>query len=177
MAVYVAVAQTGDATELAAVAARTFPLACPPAATIENIAAFIDAHLSAERFTEYLTDPDRAVIAAYDDGRIVGYCMLIRGIPGDDADVQRAVTLAPSMELSKMYVLPDNHGAGIAAMLMQAAVDHAANMAVKSMWLGVNQQNRRAQRFYAKHDFTIQGTKTFHLGSAVENDYVMVRRI
>ena len=72
MAIHVAAAQAGDATELAAIAARTFPLACPPAATTENIAAFIDAHLSAERFTEYLTDRDRAVIAAYDDGRIVG---------------------------------------------------------------------------------------------------------
>ena len=74
-----------------------------------------------------------------------------------------------------MYVLPDNDGAGISAMLMQASLDHAAAMAVRSMWLGVNQQNQRAQRFYAKHGFTIHGTKTFHLGSGVENDYVMVR--
>jgi hypothetical protein len=65
-------------------------LACPPAATPENIAAFIDTYLSAERFAEYLADPDRVVLAAYDDG----YCMLIRGIPDDDPDVQRAVTTA-----------------------------------------------------------------------------------
>jgi GNAT superfamily N-acetyltransferase len=175
MVVYVAVAAPADAGELAAVAARTFPLACPPASTAENIAAFIDTHLSAGRFAEYLADPDRVVLAAYDDNRILGYCMLIRGIPDGDADVQRAVTTCPTVELSKMYVLPDNHGGGVSAALMQAALVHAGTMAAKSVWLGVNQQNLRAQRFYAKHDFTINGTKTFHLGSGVENDYVMMR--
>lgn len=175
MAVHVAVAEPADAATLAAVAARTFPLACPPASTAEDIAAFIETHLTAGRFAEYLADPDRVVLAAYDDGRILGYCMLIGGIPDDDADVRRAVTARPSVELSKMYVLPDSHGAGVSAALMQAALVHAAAIPVRSMWLGVNQQNLRAQRFYAKHDFTIHGTKTFHLGSAVENDYVMVR--
>jgi GNAT superfamily N-acetyltransferase len=175
MAIHVAVAEPADAGQLAAVAARTFPLACPPASTAENIAAFIDTHLSAGRFAEYLADPDRVVLAAYHANRILGYCMLIRGVPDADTDVQRAVTTRPSVELSKMYVLPDNHGAGVSAALMQAALVHAAAMAARSMWLGVNQQNLRAQRFYAKHDFTINGTKTFHLGRGVENDYVMVR--
>lgn len=177
MAVHVAVAQIADAADLAAVAARTFPLACPPTAAPENIAAFIDANLSAERFTEYLADRDRVVLGAYDDGRILGYCMLIRGVPDDDADVQLAVSTRPTVELSKMYVLPENHGGGISAALMEAALAHATATGAKSMWLGVNQQNRRAQRFYAKYDFTINGTKVFHLSLGIENDYVMVRRL
>lgn len=170
-------AQREDAAELAVVAARTFPLACPPTSSPDDIVAFIDDHLTAQRFTEYLDDPDHVVLAAYDDGRIVGYCMLIRGVPDDDADVQHAVTDRPSVELSKLYVLPDSHGAGVSAPLMAAALDSAAAMAAKSVWLGVNQQNQRAQRFYAKQGFTINGTKIFHLGSSIENDYVMIRRL
>jgi ribosomal protein S18 acetylase RimI-like enzyme len=142
--------------------------------TAENIAAFIDENLSQARFTDYLADPDRAVLAARDDSRIVGYAMLIRGVP-DDSDVQQAVTLRPGVELSKMYVLPDCHGAGVSAALMTAALSQATDFAAKSVWLGVNQRNQRAQRFYAKHGFTINGTKTFRLGASVENDYVMVR--
>jgi ribosomal protein S18 acetylase RimI-like enzyme len=165
-----------DAEELASVAARTFPLACPPTATPENIVAFIDANLSAKRFVEYLTDPDRAVLTAHDDGRIIGYCILIRGIP-DDPDVQQAVTVRPSVELSKMYVLPDNHSTGASAALMAAAVEHAKGMNAKGIWLGVNRHNQRAQRFYAKHGFTINGTKVFHLGLGVEDDYVMTRTL
>jgi ribosomal protein S18 acetylase RimI-like enzyme len=100
--------------------------------------------------------------------------MLIRGIP-DDADVQRAVSLRPAVELSKMYVLPDAHGAGVSAALMSAAVDQARALDAACVWLGVNQENQRAQRFYAKHGFTAKGTKTFRLGEGVENDYVLVR--
>ncbi len=169
-------ADFADAAELASVAARTFPLACPRTAAPENIVAFVDVHLSAERFAQYIADPDRAVLVARDETRIIGYCMLIRGDP-DDADVRRAVGVRPTVELSKMYVLPDSHGSGASAALMRAALDCAEGMAAKSVWLGVNQQTQRAQRFYAKHGFTINGTKTFHLGAGVENDYVMVRAL
>jgi ribosomal protein S18 acetylase RimI-like enzyme len=174
MAIDVAAANEADLPELADVAARTFPLACPPSATPENIVAFIDENLSQARFRDYLVDPDRAVLAARDDGRIMGYVMLIRGVPDDD-DVQRAVTVLPAVELSKMYVLPDGHGAGVSAALMAAALKQATDLDAKCVWLGVNQQNQRAQRFYAKHGFSINGTKTFQLGAGIENDYVMVR--
>lgn len=170
----VAAANEADLPELADVAARTFPLACPPSVTRENIAAFIVENLSQQRFRDYLADTDRAVLAARADGRIVGYVMLIRGVPDDD-EVQRAVTARPAVELSKMYVLPDGHGAGVAVALMTAALRHATDLNAKCLWLGVNQQNERAQRFYTKHGFTINGTKTFRLGAGIENDYVMVR--
>ncbi len=174
MAIDVAAATEADLTELADVAARTFPLACPPSATPQNIAAFIAANLSRPRFAGYLTDPDRTVYAARGDGRIVGYAMLIRGLPDDD-EVAQAVALRPAVELSKIYVLPEGHGAGIASALMSAALQRAGQLEANCLWLGVNQGNRRAQRFYAKHGFTINGTKTFQLGCAIENDYVMVR--
>ncbi|WP_372507846.1 GNAT family N-acetyltransferase [Mycobacterium barrassiae] len=176
MRIDVAEAGADDIRELADVAARTFPLACPPSVTADNIAAFIDENLSEQRFRDYLADPDRMVLAGREDGRMVGYAMLIRGVPDDD-DVQRAVTLRPAIELSKLYVLPDSHGAGVSAALMNAAVDWAREQNVRAVWLGVNQQNRRAQRFYGKHGFTISGTKTFRVGAGVEDDYVMVRPI
>jgi ribosomal protein S18 acetylase RimI-like enzyme len=170
----VATAVAPDLDELTEVAARTFPLACPPAATQENVAAFIAANLSRERFADYLTDSDRVVLTARDEHRMLGYAMLIRGVV-DDAEVQVAVPLRPAIELSKMYVLPDVHGAGVSAALMAAALERAGTLGGACVWLGVNQENQRAQRFYAKHGFAASGTKTFRLGAGLENDYVMVR--
>ena len=174
MTVQVTTPAAAELPELADVAAKTFPLACPPSVSPENVVAFIEENLSEARFADYLADPDRTVLVAREDGRMVGYAMLIRGVP-DDEDVQRAVTLRPAVEISKMYVLPDGHGAGISAALMTAAVKQSEAFDAKCMWLGVNQKNQRAQRFYTKHGFAIKGTKTFRLGSAIENDYVMVR--
>jgi ribosomal protein S18 acetylase RimI-like enzyme len=174
--VVVEAATRGDLSDLADVAARTFPLACPPSATAANVAEFISANLSLERFADYLDDPRRAVLVGRGEGRIIGYAMLIDGVV-DDAAVRRAVPVLPAMELSKMYVLPDAHGVGAAAALMTAALDLASGRGNATVWLGVNQENRRAQKFYSKHGFLIAGTKTFQLGEGVENDYVMTRRL
>jgi len=174
MGVHVTPATEPDLDDLADVAARTFPLACPPSATPDNVVAFIAENLTRERFAEYLADPDRVLLAARGDGRMLGYAMLIRGV-ADDADVQRAVLDRPAVELSKCYVLPDAHGAGVSAALMTATLERARALGAACTWLGVNQQNERAQRFYAKHGFRVTGTKTFRLGDGVEEDYVMVR--
>lgn len=156
-------AVVADLPELADVAARTFPLACPPSVSVDNIAAFIDENLSEDRFRQYLADPDRAVLVVREEARMVGYAMLVRAGDG--------------IELSKIYVLPGSHGAGASAALMAAALDTARELGVESVWLGVNQQNQRAQRFYAKQGFTVTGTRTFQLGESVENDYVMARPV
>lgn len=113
----IATADSVDAVELAAVAARTFPLACPPSVALSDIAAFVDANLSDVCFTDYLADPQRLIFTTSDDGRLTGYAMLISGAP-DDPDVQRAVGIRPATELSKMYVLPSHHGSGTATALM-----------------------------------------------------------
>jgi ribosomal protein S18 acetylase RimI-like enzyme len=174
LAVRVATADSVDVEELAGLAARTFPLACPPSVTAANIAAFVDTHLSAARFGEYLADRDRMILTATHGARIAGYAMLVRGVI-DDPDVQRAVTVRPAVELSKIYVLPDHHGSPVSATLMDAALAAATEMGGRCIWLGVNQQNQRAQRFYAKHGFIVNGTRTFQVGANLEHDYVMVR--
>ncbi|MBS4730042.1 GNAT family N-acetyltransferase [Mycobacterium sp. SM1] len=182
MTVRAATAESVGSEELAAVAAQTFPLACPPSVSAENIASFIAANLSAGCFAGYLADPGRLIFTAQHRRRIIGYAMLIRGLVPDadmdadmDADIARVLRIRPAVELSKMYVLPDYHGRGVSTALMDAVLAGAAEWAARWVWLGVNQQNRRAQRFYAKHGFTACGTRRFRLGSDVENDYLMIR--
>lgn len=176
LTVHIDTTDSVDTRELAAVAARTFPLACPPSTPAENIASFIDTNLSATRFAEYLADPQRAILTARQDGRIIGYAMLIRGI-SEDADVQQAVEIRPAAELSKLYLLPDYHGKGVSTVLMDTTLATAAEWGVRSVWLGVNQGNQRAQRFYVKSGFKVNGTRTFELGAHREDDYVMVREL
>jgi ribosomal protein S18 acetylase RimI-like enzyme len=165
-----------DAEELAAVAARTFPLACPPLMPAEDIAWFIDTYLSTTRFAQYLADPQRAIFTARQGGRIIGYAMLIRGV-ADDPGVQRAVEVRPAAELSKLYLLPDYHGAGVSTALLDATLATGAEWQVGCLWLGVNQRNQRAQRFYLKSGFKVNGTRIFQVGNRREDDYVMVRQL
>lgn len=176
MAVQITRAGTADLSELAAVAAVTFPLACPPSSPADDVAAFIADNLTEAHFAGHLADPGRAVFVARDHARILGYVMLIGGEPADP-DVQRAVPIRPVIELSKMYVLPPAHGTGAASALMSAAVQYATDRGARGVWLGVNQENQRAQRFYGKHGYTVAGTKTFTLGRRIEQDYVLLRAL
>jgi len=167
-------AESSDLPELARVAALTFPLACPPHTTDEAKAAFIAGHLTEAHFAEYLADATRDVIVADADGEIAGYVMLVAGEPSD-ADVAAAIRIRPTVELSKCYVHPGHHGAGVAGALMAAALDAATARGAAGVWLGVNQENGRAQAFYGKHGFARVGVKRFLVGDRYEDDYVYER--
>jgi ribosomal protein S18 acetylase RimI-like enzyme len=167
-----------DSVVLAEVAAATFALACPPHITQQAIDTFIAEVLSVECFDGYLADPQRDLFVSVDvsaDGdTTTGYAMVVNGEP-TDPDVQSALTVRPTAELSKIYVLPDHHGAGTSRLLMQTAIDAAQAGGAAAVWLGVNQENERAQKFYAKSGFTRVGTKRFLVGDRYEHDYVFER--
>jgi ribosomal protein S18 acetylase RimI-like enzyme len=137
----------------------------------ESIERFIGENLTAERFTEYVADPGRAVLVAEEADEVVGYAMLVHGEPYD-ADARAAVRHRPTTELSKIYVLPTAHGVGVARDLLAAAVDVARRIGAAGIWLGTNQANERAQRFYLKSGFERIGTKRFWVGDHYEDDYV-----
>lgn len=142
----------------------------------ESVRRFIEEHLTAERFAAYVVDPGRAVLIAEEEASdggcdAVGYLMLVHGEPYD-ADVRAVVTHRPTTELSKIYVLPTAHGGGVARQLLEAGVEVARSIGAAAIWLGTNQQNVRAQRFYEKSGFRRIGTKRFYVGDHWEDDFV-----
>jgi ribosomal protein S18 acetylase RimI-like enzyme len=163
-----------DAGLLHDLAARTFALACPPGTRAADIDAFIATALSRESFTEYLADPERILLITAVDEVPAGYSMLIGG-PITNPDVAAVVDEKVSIELSKFYLLPDRHGSGVAAALMTATLAEAAATGAQFCWLGVNQQNERASRFYAKQGFEVVGVKRFLVGEQWHDDYVRAR--
>lgn len=184
-------AGSDDTLALAELASATFPLACPPGSTPEDIATFIAANLNAGCFARYLDDPSRALFVAAEHGpaagggpggsaqggaHLVGYTMVV-DVPPSDADVAAAVGDGAAVELSKCYARPDVHGTGVTACLMAACLGWAAGRGAKQVWLGVNSENFRARRFYEKHGFRVAGSKDFQLGDRVEHDHVMVRPV
>ncbi len=169
-------AGAADVSPVAAVAAATFELACPPSMTRDRVEAFVDEVLSPERFAGYVADPTRQVLLAETEGTVLGYAMLVLGEPSDD-DVRATIRLRPTVEVSKIYVLPQAHGTGAGALLMARALEWARENGAAGVWLGVNQQNERAQRFYGKSGFERVGSKRFLVGGVYEDDYVMERAL
>jgi ribosomal protein S18 acetylase RimI-like enzyme len=169
-------AGSGDAAGLHTLAARTFGLACPPGTRQADVESFVALHLTEPKFEDYLTDANRIVLLTESDGVPVGYTMLIRG-PITDPDVRALVDERSTVELSKFYVLAESHGSGIAAQLMRATLEAATGTGAASCWLGVNQKNARAAKFYTKNGFEVVGTKRFLVGEQWYDDDVRLRRL
>ncbi len=175
----------GEAAALAALAAETFPLACPDDTPAGDIAAFIATHLSPERFTEYLSDGERyLVLVAELAGELVGYTLSVLPRTADEppyaADVAAAVPLRPVAELSKIYVRGSVHGSGVSQALMDATLARLSARTVDGtplagVWLGTNARNKRARAFYEHAGFRRVGARRFLVGGRVEDDAVFLR--
>jgi GNAT superfamily N-acetyltransferase len=171
MTVTIRITTVDDAALLHELAAATFALACPEGTTQESIDNFIATHLSETRFDGYLADPDRVLYVAMADGIAAGYTMLVVGEP-TDPDVIAAITTRPTAELSKVYVREGHHGTGLAAELVRVTVEAARDRGAAAVWLGVNNENAKANRFYEKQGFVNVGVKHFQVGNKLEDDFV-----
>jgi ribosomal protein S18 acetylase RimI-like enzyme len=139
---------------------------------------FIASSLSEAAFARYLTDPHR-VLVVDDPGAgapLTGYTMLVL-TESSDPDVLAAVRIRPTSELSKCYVREGQHGRGSASALLARSLAVARDRGAAGMWLGTNQQNSRAIRFYEKHGFVKVGHKRFKLGDRYEHDFVLERAL
>ncbi len=172
MSIEITPATADDAEALAECAAITFPLACPPGSRTEDIEHHIATQLSIARFATMIGLPGHTILCLREGARILGWSMAVLDQP-TNADVLDALSLSPAVELSKFYVHPEQHGRGAAAALMTATLDFAARSGLPGIWLGVNQENQRAIRFYEKSGFRIVGTKRFGLGDRYEDDFIL----
>ncbi|WP_228760197.1 GNAT family N-acetyltransferase [Pseudactinotalea sp. HY158] len=176
-------ARLSDAADLADVAARTFPLACPPGFPPAEAAAFVAENLTAAAFRGWAKARRRQLWLAEVAGAVVGYAMVVLDHRGPLAPTVLTGSTGPSGpagrvgDLNKVYVLPEHHGSGVADRLLEAAIEGAAAAGMARLWLGVNQRNARAQAFYRRHSFAVAGERTFTVGARVEDDYVMERTL
>jgi diamine N-acetyltransferase len=168
-------AEPGDEALLHDVASATFGLACPPGTDQEDIDRFISETLSVESFRDYLASFRHEIFVSLDGGLAVGYAMVVRPpVPEEIAPMLRGPR---SMELSKIYVRSSHHGGGVAGALLAEVIDLARAEGMSSVWLGVNQKNDRANRFYAREGFEQVGEKHFQVGSRLEDDFVREKRL
>ncbi|MGF0117542.1 GNAT family N-acetyltransferase [Promicromonospora sp. Marseille-Q5078] len=184
-------ARAAESAHVAWLAALTFPLACPPGTPVATMAAHVATHLAPADFRAWTVSGRHALLVAVEpdgEGEVVaeplGYALVAFGFPDgpeERAVLEAAVGTGPYAELSKIYVRPDALGGGVAARLMDGAVDAAARLAAAGggeapLWLGTNGANVRAQAFYRKHGFAVAGTRTYDVGGVQHDDVVMVRR-
>ena len=164
-------ATLADATLLAELGARTFSDTFAADNTPEDMVAYISSSFSPHLQGEELADPDTIFLIAEINGVAAGYAKLQSNAPPS------CVTGLNSVEVCRLYVSTEMIGSGVGAALMEACIREAEKANYRTLWLGVWEQNERAQRFYKKWGFQVVGDHGFLLGGDMQRDLVMERSI
>jgi tRNA (guanine37-N1)-methyltransferase len=133
--------------------------------------------LTTKLFQQRIANPaNNLVDVAEVAGNLVGYTW-VKFPQGQEpppaADVAAVVTARPQAELSKIYVDVEYAGTGVAGVLIDRAITAAADRGIAVLWLGTNDGNRRAQRFYRRHGLRKVGTRSFLVGDYQNLDAIM----
>jgi ribosomal protein S18 acetylase RimI-like enzyme len=170
-AIRVRAARPEDASMLAQLGAATFSETYFADNTQANMRQHLQANFHPDVQARELADPSTWVLVAEAGDEAAGYAKLQLGEPP-------ACVHGPSpIEVARIYVTVGYHGRGIGAALMNACIERGRALGARTIWLGVWENNHRAQAFYRRFGFVECGDHEFTLGSDRQRDIVMVRQL
>ena len=160
-----------DAETIAAFAQQTFRenfTHYDPAALSE----FLPKHYSIEKFRAQLSNPAYRFWLAESQGSIIGYANL------GNYKLPLQPAALPVVELHRLYVAKEWQGRKIGATLMDLALAEATAQKAQTLYLGVWENNRNAQAFYARYGFFKAGEYNYPpVGGVIDREWIMMRNV
>jgi diamine N-acetyltransferase len=135
--------------------------------TEEDLQLYMSEAFNPEKIKKDLEDAENTFLLEYYNNELIGYVKLRTDRTYDEFKEEKAI------EIERIYVKHQYHGLKAGKALMDTCIDIAKKGNYQWLWLGVNDENTKAIDFYKKYGFTIFGTKTFKLGTAIDEDYLM----
>lgn len=158
-------ATAADAAALANLGRRSFTETFGHLYHPDDLAAFLSTHTE-EGWHGELSDPDKAVRVAEEEGAMIAYAKL--GPPSLPFEPQ-----GKPIELRQFYVLKPWHGTGVAAALMDWVLAEARARGADELYLSVFTDNHRARRFYERYGFAFVQTYAFMVGNHEDEDHIL----
>ena len=131
-----------------------------------DLAGYIADAFSTKRIRAEMESPHAAFFIIYADERAVGYAKMRTDSRADCIEEEN------SIELQRIYILERVFGRGIGETLLKHCLETARRKGFRTLWLGVWEENLRAQRFYIKHGFRRVGTLSFPYGGGEGVNFV-----
>lgn len=143
-----------------------FAIPYPPV----DLAAFEQASYAPAIVAAELANPARTTwVGEAADGRLIGYAQVGPcKLPHPDASPDAG-------ELYQIYVRKEAQGIGLGGQLMRTALGHLEQTKPGPVWLGVWENNLRAQAVYAGRGFRPVGSYSFMVGDWEDRDLIFRR--
>lgn len=164
-------ANSDDASMIADISRLTFYETFAAANTPENMEKFMNEQFTKEKLMAEVGTPENIFLIAYLGDEVAGYLRLREG------DNPKGLNGDPSLEIVRIYAMPDKIGKGVGKKLMEASIDIAKEKGKKALWLGVWENNQRAIDFYTKWGFQKFSEHAFMLGNEIQTDWLMKKPV
>ena len=164
-------ATADDAVLISVLATTTFFEAYFVQDESANLAAYIYGSFQPETLRDEFGDAGSRFFIISVDGKAAGYAKTI-----DNSRVE-GITGEKVIEIKRIYVVERFWGTGVGKMLLEHCISKARERGFDQLWLGVWEENIRAQRFYAKFGFEQAGTVTFPYGEVEGTNLVLELRL
>ncbi|OAQ88805.1 protease synthase and sporulation negative regulatory protein PAI 1 [Purpureocillium lilacinum] len=171
-------AASGDLAAIADIGSRVFSATFGHSVTEQQLQNYLDEAYSQAAIAAEFADPNKTIIVATAPGdatesaRVVGFAQLTQGSTEPCVEALPAV-----IELQRLYVDSAFHGKGVGKVLMQEAERIARDMGFINMWLGVWEENHKAQAVYSKLGFKKVGKHDFDVGGDIQTDEILVKAL
>lgn len=167
----VRLATVDDAHTLTVIGAKTFHDTFAPFNTAENMRLYMDKTFTVNQLESELQDVNATFLLAQEGERVVGYAKLHTGKNPPELNETN------SIEIERIYSCKEYIGKKVGKTLMQASLEIAAERGFETVWLGVWEHNPRAILFYEKCGFKIFGSHLFRLGTDLQTDLLMKKKL
>jgi len=155
-----------DANTLAQISRQTFYDTFTGTCTEEDMQNFLEQYFNVAQVQRELSNFEDYFYFAEVEGMPVGYLRFM-----EDYDNWSLAKQWKALELKRLYVIKEFHGKGIAQQLMDFFILFAKKNKYQMVWLGVWENNFKAQKFYNKYGFVDSGhTHGFPIGDTAQTD-------
>ena len=155
-----------DATALSEISRKTFSDTFKDTCTPADMVFFLDENYNIAQVESELNNGEDLYYFAIADGQIAGYLRFM-----EDYTYFSLMKQWKALELKRLYILEEFQGRGVAQKLMDFFLAYATEYNFKAVWLGVWEDNFRAQKFYGKYGFADSGhTHDFPIGNTPQTD-------
>jgi len=134
-------AESTDLSKIETVARATWPVAYTGIIPDEIQRQLLDSWYSPESLSRALAAPRASFFVAESNGAVIGFAQFVR-------------RSAQSVELTRIYVLPDRQRSGVGMRLLDAGLAEVAGEGPTYLTVQVERDNRNGRRFYERAGFT-----------------------
>jgi len=156
-----------DLDQIVQIAKSTFIDAFEADNDDEDFQTYIASTFSRSKLTEAIENPFTTFYFVYAKDNLVGYFKL------NENDAQTDLRDEDSLELERIYVVPEFQGKSIGNRMLQQVKILGSQTRKTFLWLGVWEHNKEAIKFYEKNGFSKFGMHPYYIGKDMQMDWLM----